>query len=85
MRTSFKHLRSLADKNVYRVFAGGNHTWVLLDEIIPMRTNVREPSPLAGDRVLSPNGSPVKVPSGTISLANQAAKASAFDNTQDYE
>ena len=49
-RTAFTLLKSLADKNVYRIFAGGNHTWVLLDEFIPMRKNMRAPSPLAGDR-----------------------------------
>ncbi len=50
-RTGFQHLRTLSDKNIYRVFAGGNHSWVLLDEIIPMRNNVRPPSPLHGDKV----------------------------------
>lgn len=54
MRTGFQHLRTLADKNIYRLFAGGNHSWVLLDEIIPMRTNVRPPSPLHVDKVISP-------------------------------
>lgn len=81
MRTSFQHLRTLADKNIYRIFAGGNHSWVLLDEIIPMRNNVRPPSPLYGERVPSPkNKSPQKdsnslaVGGGaSISLTNQAA------------
>jgi hypothetical protein len=43
-------VKSLDDKNVYRVFAGGNHTWILLDEFIPIRKPHRAPSPLEGDK-----------------------------------
>ena len=50
IRSGFSLLKSLADKNVYRIFTGGNHTWVLLDEFIPIRKNFRPPSPLEGDR-----------------------------------
>lgn len=57
-RTGFTHLQSLSDKNVYRVFAGGNHSWVLLDEIVPMRKNARPPSPLDCDKINKPNSSP---------------------------
>lgn len=54
-------MRTLIDKNIYRVFAGGNHSWVLLDEIIPMRNNVRQPSPLHGEKVqLEDKNSPKK-------------------------
>lgn len=45
-RNSFTYLRSLADKNVYRLFCGGNHTWALIDEFMPMRVRPRVPSPL---------------------------------------
>ena len=70
-QTGFQHLRTLADKNVYRIFAGGNHSWVLLDEIIPMRTNTRPPSPLFGNRTQSPTArSPRKDPATGISLVN---------------
>jgi len=48
-RNNFTHLRSLADKNVYRLFCGGNHTWALIDEFMPMRVRPRVPSPLLGD------------------------------------
>lgn len=76
MRTGFTHLRTLADKNIYRIFAGGNHSWVLLDEIIPMRNVCRPPSPLYGDKVsLTKQRSPQKAsqPMGAagISLTNQ--------------
>ena len=50
MRSGFTLLRSLGDKNVYRLFTGGNHTWILLDEFIPFRKNARLPSPLEGER-----------------------------------
>ena len=76
MRTGFTHLRTLADKNIYRVFAGGNHSWVLLDEIIPMRNNMRPPSPLYGERIQLDgvkNRSPQKETQNGISLTNQAA------------
>jgi len=36
-RATFTLLKSLDDKNIYRIFAGGNHTWILLDEFIPTR------------------------------------------------
>ena len=49
-RSNFTHVRSLADKNVYRLFCGGNHTWALIDEFMPMRMLPRAPSPLAGDK-----------------------------------
>jgi hypothetical protein len=50
MRSGFTILRSVQEKNVYRIFTGGNHTWILLDEFIPQRKNVRLPSPLEGEK-----------------------------------
>ena len=70
-RTCFTHLKSLSDKNIYRIFAGGNHSWVLLDEIIPMRRNARPPSPLDGDKAQKVKSSPQKE-GGSITLQNQA-------------
>ncbi len=37
---------SIGDKNVYRIFAGGNHSWVVIDDVIPRRTHFRTPSPV---------------------------------------
>ena len=82
-RTGFNHLKSLADKNVYRIFAGGNHSWVLLDEIVPMRKNVRPPSPLEGDKAQKPNSSPQKE-AGSITLKNQAY-GPTFQDTFDVQ
>lgn len=45
--TAYQHVTSVGDKNVYRVFTGGNHSWVVVDDVIPVRTNYRPPSPVA--------------------------------------
>lgn len=37
---------SLGPRNIYKVFAGGNHSWVVLDDIIPVREKYRAPSPI---------------------------------------
>ena len=90
-RKGFTHLRSLADKNVYRIFAGGNHSWILLDEIIPMRNAQRPPSPLYGDRILLENEKSPKKESalnlqGGINLTNQARPFDReLDNTQEFQ
>lgn len=31
---------------MFKIFAGGNHSWVVLDDIIPVREKYRPPSPL---------------------------------------
>lgn len=45
-RTSFTHVANLGPKNIYKVFAGGNHSWVVIDDIIPVRESYRPPSPV---------------------------------------
>jgi hypothetical protein len=39
----------LGPRNIYKIFAGGNHSWVVLDDIIPVREKYRAPSPLPQD------------------------------------
>ena len=39
-------MASVGSKNVYRIFAGGNHSWVVVDDVIPTRSNYRAPSPI---------------------------------------
>lgn len=39
-------MASVGNKNVYRIFAGGNHSWVVIDDVIPTRKNYRTPSPV---------------------------------------
>lgn len=45
-RTQFTHVDNLGAKNAYKVFAGGNHSWVVIDDILPVRENYRPPSPV---------------------------------------
>ena len=45
-KTQFSHVVSLGPRNIYKIFAGGNHSWVVLDDIIPVREKYRAPSPL---------------------------------------
>jgi len=44
--TGFIHISTLGPKNIKKVFAGGDHSWILLDEINPEITNYTPPSPL---------------------------------------
>lgn len=45
-KTEFTWVSSLAGKNIKRIFAGGNHSWTLLDEKNPFITDYKAPSPL---------------------------------------
>ena len=36
----------MGNKNVSKIFAGGNHSWVVIDDIVPLRENYRAPSPI---------------------------------------
>ena len=49
-RTSFHHIANIGAKNVYRIFAGGNHSWVVIDDIIPIRRKFRAPSPVPDNK-----------------------------------
>ena len=63
-RTSFTHVACLGPKNVYKIFAGGNHSWVVIDDIIPVREHYRPPSPVLHiSRSTSPELSPKPYPS----------------------
>lgn len=45
-KSQFQHVAQLGPRKIYRIFAGGNHSWVVLDDIIPVREKYRAPSPL---------------------------------------
>jgi alpha-tubulin suppressor-like RCC1 family protein len=51
-RTTFTHVSSLAGSNISRVFAGGSHTWALIDSDQPMVINYEAPSPIMDEPVL---------------------------------
>jgi regulator of chromosome condensation len=45
-KIQFTLVGSLGARNVSRIFAGGNHSWFLLDDNMPVREGYRPPSPL---------------------------------------
>ena len=55
-RTSFHHIANIGAKNVYRIFAGGNHSWVVIDDIIPIRRKFRAPSPVPDNKQMIIHG-----------------------------
>jgi len=46
VKSQFQHVAQLGPRKIYKIFAGGNHSWVVLDDIIPVREKFRVPSPL---------------------------------------
>jgi len=64
-------MESLQEKNVYRIFAGGNHSWILLDAYVPRRAGYQHPSPLKGEEEKSQ--SPTKTVD-QLQLTNYAQK-----------
>ena len=48
-RTVLTHVTALGPKNVQRIYAGGNHSWALLDPADPIKRNYEPPSPLPMD------------------------------------
>lgn len=51
--TSFTHVSWLGNKNLLKIFAGGNHSWVIIDTSDPVRDDYTPPSPLPGDSIVS--------------------------------
>lgn len=45
-KTQFTLVESIGDKNIDRIFAGGSHSWITLNDIDPVRSNYRFPDPL---------------------------------------
>ena len=45
-RTIFTHVQNLAGKNTSRIYAGGSHTWALIDYETPNILNYTPPSPI---------------------------------------
>jgi len=52
-RTTFQLVQTLAGKNVKKVFAGGSHTWVLIDYDMPNIESYDPPSPIHEEPVLN--------------------------------
>jgi len=60
-RTSFVYVANIGAKNVYRIFAGGNHSWVVIDDIMPVRRRHRPPSPVPNHTSISIIGAPTPI------------------------
>jgi alpha-tubulin suppressor-like RCC1 family protein len=45
-KTHFTLVESIGDKNIDKIYAGGNHSWVCLNDIDPVRSNYRYPDAL---------------------------------------
>ena len=89
----FRHVISLGPRNIYKIFAGGNHSWVVLDDIIPVRMKYRAPSPIP-ERQPSNSASPnsrnqrsnsANRQSTKITKANLTGKQLVFDNEPHFE
>lgn len=48
----------MGGKNLYSIFAGGHHSWVTIDDLMPVKEHYRPPSPVGFNGLLSPNLSP---------------------------
>lgn len=67
---NFVHVSPLGPKNVKKIFAGGDHSWVILDENNPERLDYTPPSPLKIQA--SPPKSPAKVVNEGLTLEDYA-------------
>lgn len=41
MRTEFTHVWSLVSVNAVKIFAGGMHSWVVLDDVMPKKDDYK--------------------------------------------
>ena len=46
-KTQFTLVESIGDKNIDKLYAGGSHSWIILNDIDPVRENYRFPDPLS--------------------------------------
>ncbi|CAG9327791.1 unnamed protein product [Blepharisma stoltei] len=79
-KTIFTHVSTLGSKKVERIYAGGNHSWALLDPAEPIRADYEPPSPLPAEmslldisRVPSPPPS-IQQRSGTPDSLNRSMR-----------
>ena len=49
-------MANIGAKNVYKIFAGGNHSWVIIDDIVPVRKRYRPPSPVPDNKQMQAQG-----------------------------
>ena len=81
-RTSFNHIGNIGAKNVYRIFAGGNHSWVVIDDIIPVRRKYREPSPVPDNKQMIVHGAENSANNRLRQSTNLQASVASNGNNQ---
>ena len=54
-------MASLGNKNITKIFAGGNHSWVVIDDVVPVKDNYRVPSPTKTDGARANSSTPIKI------------------------
>lgn len=45
-KVAFTEVSGIGARNVNMIFAGGNHSWITIDQNLPVRDHYRPPSPL---------------------------------------
>jgi len=61
-KTYFCNVQSLGNKNISKIFAGGNHSWIVLDTVMPVREKYNAPSPLKNNSQLGNDASRSNTP-----------------------
>ena len=67
-------MANIGAKNVYKIFAGGNHSWVIIDDIVPVRKKYRPPSPVPDNKQMQLHGDKGLRKSQTFSGENKQMK-----------
>ena len=63
---------ALGNKNITKLFAGGCHSWVVLDSIVPTREDYRHPSPVGRSvEEMSSANTPLKKRTNNSAMRNQ--------------
>ena len=57
-KTFFCYVQSFGNKNISQIYAGGNHSWVVLDTVMPTRDKWNPPSPLKNNNDASRSNTP---------------------------
>ena len=56
-RRNFTLLRSTMNLNITKIFAGGHHSWIIVDAKIPEKAELHSPSPIGSGGNTPPSGS----------------------------
>ena len=84
-RTAFTFVAKLVGRNVSRVFAGGNHTWAILDNVQPFKPPQQEPpSPpaMASPVQKSPSPGRLTPSSSRVGLPRSKTEISAVSGSE---